>query len=162
MHGSARLITAAWLALVASRGASAQTLSSVTNPALPIPAPNETQYDAGASLPSPDYSIATTCRVSGPEGCRLFFQYGSNSQGMQLDLEYAVVALGSDDCEDAVANPGTWYPVQPTAVVLTTRKNQDCIATFRFRASPISYSSHQSPGPPGGWGQRVNFMFTRP
>jgi hypothetical protein len=45
MHGSARLITAAWLALVASRGASAQTLSSVTNPALPIPAPNETQYE---------------------------------------------------------------------------------------------------------------------
>jgi hypothetical protein len=85
MHRVPCLLAVATLALGATRGARAQTLASVTNPALPIPAPNESQYDAGASLPTSDYIVATTCRGTGPEGCRLFFQYGSNSQGQQVD-----------------------------------------------------------------------------
>jgi hypothetical protein len=163
MHRVSCLLAVATLALGATRGARAQTLASVTNPLLPIPAPNESQYDAGVSLPTADYAVATKCTGTGPEGCSLFFQYGSNSQGQQVDMEYAIVALGSDDCDNAVANPSAWYAVQPTTVVLTTRKNRRCVATFRLRVSPLSYASHQSPGPPGGtWAQRVNFLFTRP
>jgi hypothetical protein len=163
MRRVARLLTVAGLALTAVRGVRAQTLTSVTSPALLLAAPNEVQYDAGASLPTPDYAIATTCTGTGPEGCRLFLQYGSNPQGQQVDMEYAIVALGTRDCDNAVANPGAWYPVQPTAVVLTTRKNRRCVATFRFRVSPLAWTTYQSPGPPGGaWAQRVNFLFTRP
>jgi hypothetical protein len=109
------------------------------------------------------YAITTTCTGTGSAGCRLFIQYGTNSQGQQMDMQYAVVSLSSADCVGAVASPSTWITVQPTTTVLSTAKNKSCVATFRFRVSPISYSLYQSPGPPSGtYRQKLNFAFTRP
>jgi len=155
------VVTAAVLAAAPAR---AQGLSSASSASLSIATPGETQYDAGASGASGNYTITTTCTGTGGAGCRLFLQYGSNPQGLQLDTEYAVVSLGSADCTGAVANANAWLPVQPAAVVLSTAKNKTCVATFRFRVSPLSYAVHvSSPGPPGGtYVQNVIFVFTRP
>jgi hypothetical protein len=142
---------------------SAQVLASASTAALAVAAPDETAYDAGASNPTGNYTIATTCTGSGVSGCRLFLQYGTNSQGQQVDMQYAVVSLGSADCQGAVADPTLWLAMQPTSVVLSTAKNKSCVATFRFRVSPLSWSAYQSPGPPGGnYRQQVNFVLTRP
>src|SRR5262245_12222496 len=90
----------------------AQTLASTSSAALSIAAPTETDYDSGVSAGSSTFAIATTCTGTGGAGCRLFFQYGSNSQGQALGMEYAVVSLSSTDCAGAVAAPNTWYAVQ--------------------------------------------------
>ena len=142
----------------------AQGLASASGASLSIATPGETEYDAGASGPTGNYTITTSCTGTTGAGCRLFLQYGSNPQGLQLDTEYAIVSLGSVDCLGAVANANSWFPVQATAVVLSTAKNKSCVATFRFRVSPLSYAVHvASPGPPGGtYMQRIAFVFTRP
>ncbi len=154
-------VTATFLAAPSAR---AQGLSSASGASLSIATPGETEYDAGASGASGNYTITTSCTGTTGAGCRLFLQYGSNPQGLQLDLEYAVVSLGSADCAGAVANANAWLPVQPASVVLSTAKNRTCVATFRFRVSPLSYAVHvSSPGPPGGtYMQDVTFVFTRP
>lgn len=151
-------------ALLAAAPVRAQSLSSASGASLSTSTPGETEYDAGASGASGNYTITTTCTGTSNAGCRLFLQYGSNPQGLQLDMEYAIVSLGSVDCENAVANANSWLPVQPTSVVLSTAKNRSCVATFRFRVSPLSYAVHvSSPGPPGGtYVQNVIFVFTRP
>ena len=151
-------------AFVAAAPARAQGLNSASGASLSIATPGEAEYDAGASGASGNYTITTTCTGTTSAGCRLFLQYGSNPQGLQLDMEYAVVSLGSTDCADAVANANAWLPVQPASVVLSTAKNKTCVATFRFRVSPLSYAVHVSvPGPPGGtYMQNVTFVFTRP
>jgi hypothetical protein len=155
-----RVASVFMVCLVATR-VPAQGLSSASGASLSIATPTETEYDAGASGASGNYSITTSCAGTGGAGCRLFLQYGSNPQGLQLDMEYAIVSLGSVDCAGAVANPNAWASVQPTAVVLSTAKNKTCVATFRFRVSPLSYAVHTSPGP-GTYKQRVAFLFTRP
>jgi hypothetical protein len=154
----------ATVASMAAASARAQGLISASGASLSIATPGETQYDAGASGASGNYTITTSCIGTGSAGCRLFLQYGSNPQGLQLDMEYAVVSLGSADCAGAVANANAWLTVQPTSVVLSTAKNRVCVATFRFRVSPLSYAVHvSSPGPPGGtYMQNVIFVFTRP
>jgi hypothetical protein len=151
-------------AFLAAAPVRAQGLSSASGASLSIATPGETEYDAGASGASANYTITTSCTGTTSAGCRLFLQYGSNPQGLQLDLEYAVVSLGSTDCADALANANAWLPVQPSSVVLSTAKNRTCVATFRFRVSPLSYAVHvSSPGPPGGtYMQNVVFVFTRP
>ena len=149
--------------VIDAHAASAQVLVSVSSAALAVAAPDEAAYDAGASSATGDYSIATTCTGTGGAGCRLFLQYGTNSQGQQVDMQYAVVSLSSADCLGAVANPTLWLTVQPTSVVLSTAKNKSCVAIFRFRVSPLSWSVYQSPGPPGGtYKQQINFVLTRP
>ena len=154
---------AACLAATVSFDAGAQSLGSPTGAALSIAAPTEAQYDAGASDPSGNYTITTTCSGPTGAGCRLFLQYGSNPQGQQVGMEYAVVSIGSASCSGVVANPNAWMPVQPASVVLSTAKSATCVATFRFRVSPLSWSLYQSPGPPGGsYKQRVDFVLTRP
>lgn len=145
-----------------AREAGAQSIYTLSTASLDIAAPREAQYDAGASDASDDFFIVTTCTGSRNHGCRLFLQYGSNSQGQQVGMEYAVVTAGND-CDNVSANPNAWFPVQPTAVVLTTRKNRICTATFRFRVRTLDYASYVSPGPAAGaYQQRINFQFTRP
>lgn len=154
---------AASLLVVNARIAGAQSLASASSASLAVSAPTESDYDAGVSANSGNYTITTTCLGTGGAGCRLFLHYSTNSQGQQMDMQYAVVSLSSTDCAGAVASPSTWITVQPTATVLSTGKNKVCVATFRFRVSPISYSLYQSPGPPSGnYRQRLNFVFTRP
>ena len=161
-RGSAMIVVAAVLTFHA-HALHGQSLTSVSGASLSIAAPTESQYDAGASGSSGSYTISTTCTGTGPADCRLFLQYGTNSQGQQVDMEYAVVSLGSGDCVGAVASPSTWIAVQPTSVVLSTNKNKSCVATFQFRVSPLSWSTYSSPGPGSGtYRQRVNFVFTRP
>ena len=161
--GVARFTAAACLAATVTLDAGAQGLSSSSGAALSIAAPSESQYDAGASDPSGNYTIITTCTGTTSAGCRLFLQYGSNPQGQQVGMEYAVVSIGSADCGGVVANSNAWMPVQPASVVLSTAKNRTCVATFRFRVSPLSWTLYQSPGPPGGsYKQRVDFVLTRP
>ncbi|NUQ11734.1 MAG: hypothetical protein HUU26_05295 [Gemmatimonadaceae bacterium] len=141
----------------------AQSLTSSSGASLSIAAPTESAYDAGVSGPSGNYSVRTTCTGGGGAGCRLFIQYGSDSQGQQVGMEYAVVALSSSACAGAVANPNTWYPVQPTVVVLSTAKFATCTATFRFRVSPLTWVLYQSPGPSAGsYRQRLAIRLTRP
>jgi hypothetical protein len=142
----------------------AQGLASASGASLSIATPGEAEYDAGASGASGNYTITTSCTGPTSAGCRLFLQYGTNPQGLQLATEYAVVSLSSADCIGAVADANAWAPVQPTAVVLSTAKNRTCVATFRFRVSPLSYAVHvSSPGPPGGtYRQNITFVFTRP
>jgi len=161
-RGAATLVSASIL-IISTRIAGAQTLASATSASLSVSAPTESDYDAGVSGTTANYAITTTCLGTGGAGCRLFLQYGTNSQGQQMDMQYAVVSLSSTDCAGAVASPSTWITVQPTVAVLSTAKNKICVATFRFRVSPISYSLYQSPGPPSGdYRQRLNFVFTRP
>jgi hypothetical protein len=156
-------LTAACLAATVALDAGAQSLISTSGASLSIVTPTEAQYDAGVSNPSGNYTIVTACIGTTSAGCRLFLQYGSNPQGQQVGMEYAVVAIGSSDCEGVVANPNAWMPVQPASVVLSTAKNRTCVATFQFRVSPLSWILYQSPGPPGGsYKQRVDFVLTRP
>lgn len=151
------------LAVAAGTPVNAQSLTSTTGAALSIAAPTEAAYDAGVSAASGNYTVRTTCTGGGSSGCRLFLRYGTNSQGQQVDMQYAVVSLGSAACQGAVANPNSWLAVQPTAVVLSTVKGVNCVATFRFRVSPLSYALYQSPGPSSGsYRQRVAFQLTRP
>lgn len=157
-----RVALVLWVGLVATR-VSAQGLASASGASLSIATPTETEYDAGASAASGNYTITTTCTGSNSFGCRLFFQYGSNGQSLQLGMEYAVVSLGSTDCQGAVANANAWIAVQPTSVVLSTNKNQSCVATFRFRVSPLSYAVHTvAASSSGTFKQQVAFVFTRP
>ena len=161
-RGSAMIVVAAVL-MFHARALHGQTLTSTSGASLAIAAPTESEYDAGASLSSGSYTISTTCTGTTSAGCRLFFQYGANSQGQQVDMQYAVVSLSSADCESAVASPNTWMAVQPTSVVLSTDKNRTCVATFQFRVSPMSWSLYPFPGPGSGtYRQRINFVFTRP
>lgn len=161
-RGSAMIVVAAVLTIHAQT-LHAQTLTSSSGASLSIAAPNELAYDASASAGSGSYTISTTCAGTGSADCRLFLQYGANSQGQQVDMEYAVVSLGSADCIGAVASPSTWIAVQPTSVVLSTNKNKSCVATFQFRVSPLTWSLYPSPGPGSGtYRQRINFVFTRP
>jgi len=161
-RGSAMIVVAAVLSFHA-RPLPGQSLTSSSGASLSIAAPNESAYDASASAGSGSYTISTTCTGTGAADCRLFLQYGTNSQGQQVDMEYAVVSLGSADCIGAVASPATWIAVQPTSVVLSTNKNKSCVATFQFRVSPLSWSVYPFPGPGSGtYRQRVNFVFTRP
>lgn len=158
----APLVTLVAGALVSS-GAGAQALSSSTGAALAIAAPTEAQYDAGASGASGNYTISTTCTGTGTAGCRLFLQYGTNSQGQQVSMEYAVVSISSSQCRNVVANPNAWVTVQPTAVILNTNRGANCTASFRFRVSPLGWTTYLSPGPvSGAYRQRVIFVFTRP
>ena len=161
-RGAASLFAASFL-IISGHSVAAQTLASASGASLAVAAPGETDYDAGVSASTAGYAITTTCLGSGSAGCRLFLQYGTNSQGQQMNMQYAVVSLSSTDCVGAVASPSTWITVQPTAAVLSTAKNKSCVATLRFRVSPISYSLFQAPGPPGGnYRQRLNLVFTRP
>ena len=160
-RGSTMLVVAA--VLIHVRSVHGQGLSSSSGASLSIAAPGESEYDAGASAGSGSYTITTTCTGTGSAGCRLFFQYGTNSQGQQVDMQYAIVSLGSSDCEGAVASSSTWISVQPSSAVLSTAKNKSCVATFQFRVSPLSWSQYPSPGPGSGtYRQRVNLVFTRP
>ena len=154
---------AASLLIIRTHIAGAQGLASASGASLSVSTPTESDYDAGASGNTGSYAITTACSGTGGAGCRLFIQYGTNSQGQQMDMQYAVVSLSSVDCVGAVASPSTWITVQPTTAVLSTVKNKSCVATFRFRVSPISYSLYQSPGPPSGnYRQQLTFAFTRP
>jgi hypothetical protein len=156
-------VAAAALVIMSAPPAAAQGLSSTSGASLAIATLTETDYVNGYSGSSGSYTLTTSCSGSGSAGCRLFLQYGTNSQGQQLDMQYAVVSLGSSDCDGAVANASTWIDVQPTSVVLTTPKNRSCVATLRFRVNPVSWSLYTSPGPPGGaYRQRLTFLFTRP
>jgi hypothetical protein len=159
----AAIALAASLLVTNGQAIAAQSLASASGASFSVAAPTESDYDAGVSASSGSYAVTTTCTGTGGAGCRLFLQYGTNSQGQQVDMQYAVVSLSSVDCAGAVASPSTWITVQPASVVLSTAKSKSCVATFRFRVSPISYSLFQSPGPPGGnYRQRLNFVFTRP
>jgi hypothetical protein len=157
---SARRIAFAFLTLV-TRQAHTQTLTSASGASLTVTTPSEAEYDALASSPTGSYAIATTCTGSGPADCRLFLQYGSNPQGQQVGMEYAIVSLTAN-CQGAVANANTWFAVNPATVVLSTQKNRTCNASFRFRVSPLAYNLYVSPAPGGAYKQQVRFVFTRP
>jgi hypothetical protein len=76
-------------------------------------------------------------------------------------MEYAIVSL-SANCQGAVANANSWFALNPATVVLSTRKNKACNASFRFRVSPLAYNLYVSPAPGGAYKQQVRFVFTRP
>jgi hypothetical protein len=153
----------AWLGVaLLAREASGQGLGSSSGASLAIATLTESNYSTGVSDPTTSYTLTTSCTGSMSFGCRLFLQYGTNSQGQRVDMEFAIVSA-SADCNGAVANPNVWTAVQPTAVVLSTDKNRTCTAAFRFRASPVTWSVYQSPGPPGStYRQQVQFVLTRP
>lgn len=142
--------------------ANAQGLASSSGASLAIATLTESNYSGGTSDPTASYSLTTTCTGTTSAGCRLFIQYGTNSQGQQVDMEYAVVSA-SADCTGVVANPNVWAAVQPAVAVLSTVKNKSCLAAFRLRAAPVTWSAYQSPGPAGNtYRQQVKFVFTRP
>jgi hypothetical protein len=144
------------------RAVDGQSLSSSSGASLAIATLTENHYDAGVSDPTTGYTLTTTCTGPTSAGCRLFIQYGANSQGQQVGMEYAVVSLTAD-CDGAVANPDVWIAVQPTLTVLSTDKNKSCVASFRFRASPLAWDVYLAPGPSGGaYRQQVKFVLTRP
>jgi hypothetical protein len=147
--------------LFAARESPGQDLSSTSGASLSITTPSEADYDAGASLPTANYAITTSCTGTLSSGCRLFIQYGSNPQGQQVDLEYAILSLTAD-CLGAVANANTWYAVNPVTTVLSTNKNKTCVAAFSFRVGPLSYALHTSPAPNGAYRQQARFVLTRP
>ena len=147
--------------LFAARESSGQGLTSASGASLSIVTPTEADYDAGASLPTANYAITTSCTGTLSAGCRLFIQYGSNPQGQQVDLEYAILSLTAD-CLGAVANANTWYAVNPATTVLSTNKNKTCVAAFSFRVGPLSYALHTSPAPNGAYRQQARFVLTRP
>ena len=149
------------LLMLTTRQAPAQGLASGSGASLAVATPTEAQYDAGASGPTGNYAITTTCTGAGPSGCRLFLQYNTNPQGQQVGIEYAIVSL-SVRCLGAVANANAWFPVNPATVVLSTVKSRTCNASFRFRVSPLAYNLYLSPAPGGAYRQRVRFVFTRP
>jgi hypothetical protein len=149
------------LVALVTRQAHTQTLTSASGASLSISAPTESEYDALASSGTGNYAISTTCTGTGSADCRLFLQYGSNPQGQQVDMEYAIVSL-TGRCDGAVANANTWLAVNPASVVLSTTKNQACSASFRFRVSPLAYNLYVSPAPGGSYKQQVRFVFTRP
>lgn len=157
---SARRIVSACLLLVA-RESFGQDLSSTSGASLSITTPTEADYDAGASLPTANYGITTSCTGTLSAGCRLFIQYGANPQGQQVDLEYAILSLTAD-CLGAVANANAWYAVNPATTVLSTNKNKTCVAAFRFRVGPLSYALYTSPAPNGAYRQQARFVLTRP
>lgn len=157
---SATRIACVLLTLV-TRQAHTQTLTSASGASLSVTTPTEAEYDAFASSATGNYAIATTCSGTGSADCRLFLQYGSNPQGQQVGIEYAIISLTAG-CSGAVANANTWLAVNPAAVVLWTNKNQECNATFRFRVSPLAYNLYTSPAPGGSYKQQVRFVFTRP
>jgi hypothetical protein len=139
-----------------------QGLSSASGASLAIAPLTESHYDAGVSDPTANYALTTTCTGPTSAGCRLFIQYGTNSQGQQVGMEYAIVSLTAD-CNGAVANPNVWTAVQPTLTVLSTAKNRSCVASFRFRASPLAWNVYVAPGPSAGaYRQQVKFVLTRP
>jgi hypothetical protein len=143
----------------------AQRLSSASGASLSVSAPTEAQYDAGGPSGSTQaYTITTRCTGSGSAGCRLFIQYGSNPQGQQVSMQWALAARSSaSQCNNAVANAGAWFDVVPTTVALATDRNENCTATFIFRVNPLAYATYQSPGPvAGAYKQRLNFLLTRP
>ena len=145
-----------------ARIANGQGLASSSGASLAIATLAESHYTAGTSDPTASYSLTTTCTGSTSAGCRLFIQYGTNSQGQQVDMQYAV-ASASADCTGVVANPNVWSTVQPAVSVLSTAKNKSCVAAFRFRVAPVTWSAYQSPGPAGStYRQQVKFVFTRP
>ena len=157
---SATRIACVLLTLV-TRQAHTQTLTSASGASLSVAAPTEAEYDALASGATGNYAISTTCTGTGSADCRLFLQYGSNPQGQQVAMEYAIISL-SNGCSGTVANANTWLAVNPASVVLFTNKNQECNATFRFRVRPLSYNLYVSPAPGGAYKQQVRFVFTRP
>jgi hypothetical protein len=147
--------------VLAPRKLHAQLLTSLSNPALAIVTPTETHYDAGASASTASYTIVTTCIGLGG-GCRLFVQYGTNSQGQQVDTKWALTSAPSAQCRNLPAL-NVFNDVVPTNVVLTTLANEICTATFVLRVSPLSYATYTSPGPASGaYVQQVKFVFTRP
>lgn len=149
-------------ALVAQSGVDGQEISSNSSASLSVAAPTESEYDAGASGATGTYRIQARCRGgAGPAGCRLFLQYGSNSQGQQVGIEYAIVSL-SGQCGGAVASATVWYSVNPMTAVLSTAANRNCIAAFRFRVSPLAWSLFAAPAPGGAYRQQVRFVFTSP
>ena len=147
--------------LLAARESSGQGLTSASGASLSIVTPTESDYDAGASLPTANYGITTSCTGTTGAGCRLFIQYGTNPQGQQVDLEYAILSL-TVDCLGAVANANTWYAVNPATTVISTGKNKTCVAALSFRVSPLSYAVHTSPAPNGSYRQQARFVLTRP
>ena len=144
--------------------ARAQVLVSVSSTALAVAAPSEAQYDAGGPSGSTgSYTITTTCTGTGPADCRLFIQYGTNSQGQQMGMQWALTsATPAAQCQNLPAL-NVFQDVVAATVVLTTNKNQNCIATFVFRVNPLSYTTYQSPGPvSGAYKQQIKFVLTRP
>lgn len=142
-------------------GIQGQQITSNGGASLSVAAPGETEYDAGASGPTGNYRIMARCTGTGPAGCRLFLQYGGNSQGQQMGIEYAIVSA-SGQCDGVVASANVWYPLNPTTVVLSTAANRLCNAAFRFRVSPLAWSLYPAPAPGGAYRQQVRFVFTRP
>lgn len=144
--------------------ARAQALASVSSAALAVAAPTEAQYDAGGPTGSTgSYTITTTCTGPGPNNCRLFLQYGTNSQGQQVGTQWALTsATPAAACTNLPAL-NVFQDVVAATVVLTAIKNMNCIATFVFRVNPLSYTTYQSPGPvSGAYKQQVKFVLTRP
>ena len=139
----------------------AQEISSNSSASLSVAAPTDAEYDAGASGATGTYRIQARCRDTGAAGCRLFLQYGSNAQGQQLGIEYAIVSV-SGQCAGAVASPTVWYAVNPASSVLSTAANRSCIAAFRFRVSPLAWNLYPAPAPGGAYRQQVRFVFTSP
>lgn len=141
----------------------AQGLVSASSAALSITAPTETDYDAGSSASSPTYTVTTSCTGTGSSGCRLFIQYGSNSQGQQLYTQWALIsATPASRCKN-LPPLNVFTDVVPTNVILATKVGDVCSATFALRVSPLSYSRETSPGPVGGaYKQQLRFVLTRP
>jgi hypothetical protein len=164
---SARLAAAAFVVIVemgTPARARAQALVSVSSTALAVAAPTEAQYDAGGPSGSTgSYTITTTCTGTGPADCRLFIQYGTNPQGQQMGMQWALTsATPAGQCQNLPAL-NVFQDVVAATVVLTTNKNQNCVATFVFRVNPLSYATYQSPGPvSGAYKQQIQFVLTRP
>ena len=144
--------------------ARAQVLVSVSSSALAVAAPTEAQYDAGGPTGSTgSYTITTTCLGTGPANCRLFIQYGTNSQGQQVGMQWAITsATPAASCQNLPAL-NVFQDVVAATVVLTAVKSLNCIATFTFRVNPLSYTTYQSPGPvAGAYKQQIKLVLTRP
>ena len=158
----ARRCLAFVLLLGAARSVQGQGLSSASGAALSVATLTEAQYDAGGpSGQTAGYTITTSCTGTGSSGCRLFIQYGSNSQGQQLGMQWAL----SSATAPCLGTPtlDVFTDVTPAAVVLSTNKNQTCVATFRFRVNPLAYTMYIAPGPVGGdYKQQVTLVLTRP
>jgi hypothetical protein len=141
-----------------------QGLTSASSASLSVATLTEAQYDAGGpSGSTQSYTVTTSCTGAGGSGCRLFIQYGTNSQGQQVGTQWALTsATPASDCK-SLPTLNVFADVVPTTVVLTTGKNNICVATFVLRVNPLAYTTYQSPGPvSGAYKQQVVFVLTRP
>ncbi len=147
----------------------AQTFSSAANLSQTIPAPTAAQYSAAAPNNATSANTTTnfTVTLQSPNGggsnplYDLNLAFGSNPQGLQLQVQWQLVSVSSaNNCGNPTVG-GAFQDI-PASAILTLGKNKTCTVTFAFRVAGLSYAVQQAPGANGTstpYAQNVVFTF---